>query len=210
MQHARPRHSKPRSAPRPTRARTTALNHFSYRRTAAPANQDRHDRQDHKKIKGYSVVTPEDKAEGSRSRAAVRRARRRRAEAELPMADVIQMHESVERPEVLIGSTYKIKSPLVEHAHVRDHQRHRPEPGHRARAAPPVRGLHQLQEHGPLPVDRGADPHHERRVPQGRRRHLPGRRDEGRVRPAAAATSRPAACTCRRSSPRSAPWSKST
>jgi hypothetical protein len=32
------------------------------------------------------------------------------------MADVIQMHERVERPEVLIGSTYKIKTPLVEHA----------------------------------------------------------------------------------------------
>jgi hypothetical protein len=29
---------------------------------------------------------------------------------------VIQMHERIERPEVLIGSTYKIKSPLVEHA----------------------------------------------------------------------------------------------
>src|SRR3546814_19667265 len=26
------------------------------------------------------------------------------------------MHERVERPEVLIGSTYKIKTPLVEHA----------------------------------------------------------------------------------------------
>ena len=26
------------------------------------------------------------------------------------------MHERIERPEVLIGSTYKIKSPLVEHA----------------------------------------------------------------------------------------------
>ena len=30
--------------------------------------------------------------------------------------NVIQMHERIERPEVLIGSTYKIKSPLVEHA----------------------------------------------------------------------------------------------
>ena len=29
---------------------------------------------------------------------------------------VVQMHEKLERPEVLIGSTYKIKSPLVEHA----------------------------------------------------------------------------------------------
>ena len=30
--------------------------------------------------------------------------------------DVVQMHEKLERPDVLIGSTYKIKSPLVEHA----------------------------------------------------------------------------------------------
>lgn len=30
--------------------------------------------------------------------------------------NVIQMHESVERPERLIGSTYKIKTPLSEHA----------------------------------------------------------------------------------------------
>jgi hypothetical protein len=29
---------------------------------------------------------------------------------------VIQMHEKLERPEILIGATYKIKSPLIEHA----------------------------------------------------------------------------------------------
>ena len=33
-----------------------------------------------------------------------------------PTADVIQMHEKLERPEVLIGSTYKIKTPLSAHA----------------------------------------------------------------------------------------------
>jgi hypothetical protein len=33
-----------------------------------------------------------------------------------PAADVVHMHEKLERPEVLVGSTYKIKSPLVEHA----------------------------------------------------------------------------------------------
>src|SRR5690606_1344922 len=38
------------------------------------------------------------------------------AEKELPADNVIQMHERIERPEVLVGSTYKIKSPLVEHA----------------------------------------------------------------------------------------------
>jgi hypothetical protein len=64
-----------------------------------------------KKIKGYAVVKPEDIA-------AVQGASvpRETVEAELPTADVIQMHERIERPDVLIGSTYKIKSPLVEHA----------------------------------------------------------------------------------------------
>ncbi|TWI01829.1 hypothetical protein IP90_02389 [Luteimonas cucumeris] len=66
-----------------------------------------------KKIKGYAVVTPEDKARENAPVAAVARST---VESELPSADVIQMHERIERPEVLIGSTYKIKSPLVEHA----------------------------------------------------------------------------------------------
>ncbi|GAA4854740.1 NrdJb [Luteimonas vadosa] len=65
-----------------------------------------------KKIKGYAVVTAEerDKAAAGASVA------REQAEAELASTNVIQMHERIERPEVLIGSTYKIKSPLVEHA----------------------------------------------------------------------------------------------
>ena len=33
-----------------------------------------------------------------------------------PKAEVIQMHERLERPEVLLGSTYKVKTPLSEHA----------------------------------------------------------------------------------------------
>ena len=33
-----------------------------------------------------------------------------------PMAEVIQMHEKLERPEMLLGSTYKIKTPLSDHA----------------------------------------------------------------------------------------------
>ena len=65
-----------------------------------------------KKIKGYAVVTPEDKAKAVQAESVARAT----VEAELPTADVIQMHERIERPEVLIGSTYKIKSPLVEHA----------------------------------------------------------------------------------------------
>lgn len=35
--------------------------------------------------------------------------------AELP-ANVVQMHEKVERPEMLLGSTYKVKTPLSDHA----------------------------------------------------------------------------------------------
>ena len=60
-----------------------------------------------KKIKGYQVVKPEDKVAAPAPVS---------AKVEPPMAEVIQMHESVERPETLIGNTYKIKSPLVEHA----------------------------------------------------------------------------------------------
>ncbi len=38
------------------------------------------------------------------------------AKAEREAAQVIQMHEKVERPEMLRGSTYKVKTPLSEHA----------------------------------------------------------------------------------------------
>ncbi|MEM7255117.1 MAG: NrdJb [Pseudomonadota bacterium] len=38
------------------------------------------------------------------------------ATEEPPKADVIQMHEKVERPEMLLGSTYKLKTPLSDHA----------------------------------------------------------------------------------------------
>ena len=63
-----------------------------------------------KKIKGYSVEKPNDKA------AQVSTVLAPVAAAEPPMAEVIQMHEKVERPDTLIGATYKIKSPLFEHA----------------------------------------------------------------------------------------------
>ncbi|TKS54876.1 NrdJb [Luteimonas yindakuii] len=66
-----------------------------------------------KKIKGYAVVLPEDKAKEA---AAAAQASATADSSERPSADVIQMHERIERPDVLIGSTYKIKSPLVEHA----------------------------------------------------------------------------------------------
>jgi len=66
-----------------------------------------------KKIKGYSVITPDDKA---RDAAAVAKAAVSVAPVESVTDNIVHMHERIERPEVLIGSTYKIKSPLVEHA----------------------------------------------------------------------------------------------
>jgi len=61
-----------------------------------------------KKIKGYSVAKPDD---------AVALIPAVALEAiEAPRAEVIQMHEKVERPDALVGATYKIKSPLFEHA----------------------------------------------------------------------------------------------
>ena len=65
-----------------------------------------------KKIKGYSVITPDDKAR----EAAAAKAPVAVALDESPADNIVHMHERIERPEVLIGSTYKIKSPLVEHA----------------------------------------------------------------------------------------------
>jgi hypothetical protein len=65
-----------------------------------------------KKIKGYSVQTPEDKAK----EAAARPASPAVVEEAEPVSNIIQMHERLERPDHLVGSTYKIKSPLVEHA----------------------------------------------------------------------------------------------
>ncbi len=61
------------------------------------------------KIKGYNVVKPEDKAAPAPAAPVA-------APKEPATAEVIQMHESVERPETLVGSTFKIKSPLFEHA----------------------------------------------------------------------------------------------
>lgn len=64
-----------------------------------------------KKIKGYRVLGPEAKAapgaqpEDTQAGAPA-----------TPEVKVIQMHEKLERPEILIGATYKIKSPLFEHA----------------------------------------------------------------------------------------------
>lgn len=58
-----------------------------------------------KKIVGYSVKKPDDEASPAPEKAEVQ-----------TEGNVIHMHEKVERPDMLLGSTYKIKTPLSEHA----------------------------------------------------------------------------------------------
>ena len=60
-----------------------------------------------KKIKGYNVVLPDAPAPVPAAAPVI---------DEPACAEVIHMHEKVERPDELIGATYKIKSPLFEHA----------------------------------------------------------------------------------------------
>ncbi len=62
-----------------------------------------------KKIKGYAVSKPEDKAQSTPATVA-------ESHPQTPAAEVIQMHEKLERPDTLVGATYKIKSALFEHA----------------------------------------------------------------------------------------------
>ncbi len=62
-----------------------------------------------RKIKGYSVQKPGDtgaSAAGQPTPLPVANA----------LAEVIQMSEALERPDTLVGATYKVKSPLFEHA----------------------------------------------------------------------------------------------
>ena len=62
-----------------------------------------------KKIVGYAVTRPNGKADVP-------------ARSDYPReqtaggAEVIRMHEKLERPEVLVGSTYKVKTPVSDHA----------------------------------------------------------------------------------------------
>jgi hypothetical protein len=131
-----------------------------------------------KKIVKYRVQKPEDKAlRSAASLHAVDLPRRKDG------GKVIRMTEEIQRPEVLIGSTYKIKTPVSDHAMYVTINDIVLNEGTGVRAAPPVRGVHQLEEPRSLPVDRGAHARHLRCVPEGRRRHLPGGRAEGGVRP---------------------------
>jgi hypothetical protein len=79
-----------------------------------------------KKITGYSVVTHHNQ-EGEPAATAATEAAPAITQAPAPATvhveplapnaqEIVQMHENIERPDVLIGATYKIKSPLFEHA----------------------------------------------------------------------------------------------
>jgi hypothetical protein len=66
-----------------------------------------------KKIVKYRVQKPEaEKPEAEKPAAAAAREAKRRKDG----SNVVWMHEKVERPEMLVGSTYKIKTPVSEHA----------------------------------------------------------------------------------------------
>ena len=62
-----------------------------------------------KKIVGYGVSTEEEQVQEEQEPSAIE------AEA-LQESNVVQMTEKLERPEMLLGSTYKIKTPLSEHS----------------------------------------------------------------------------------------------
>ncbi len=61
-----------------------------------------------KKIVDYKVTSEEERVKAEEAA--------RIAAEEESKSNIIQMHESVERPEMLVGSTYKIKTPDSEHA----------------------------------------------------------------------------------------------
>src|SRR5210317_651809 len=60
-----------------------------------------------KKIVGYAVNQPTEQKEAKREF---------KREGGGDRAEVIRMHEKLERPEMLIGSTYKVKTPVSDHA----------------------------------------------------------------------------------------------
>ncbi len=60
------------------------------------------------KIAGYKVVDPAVEEARIATEAEVAEQQRK--------AEVVHMHESVQRPDMLVGSTYKVKTPVTEHA----------------------------------------------------------------------------------------------
>ncbi len=99
---------------------------------------------------------------------------------------VVYMAPPLEREGVLAGYTYKLKWPGSDHAiyvTINDIEQN-VHAGGVTRQTAAVRDLHQHAQPRALRLDGGADAHDQRRVPPRRRRHLRGRRAEGRVRSA--------------------------
>jgi hypothetical protein len=67
-----------------------------------------------KKIVGYAVKQPQ--ATQPEAAAGAQKTDFPREGGEGGRAEVIRMHEKLERPEVLVGSTYKVKTPISDHA----------------------------------------------------------------------------------------------
>jgi hypothetical protein len=70
------------------------------------------------KIVGYSVVKEDDKSSEPQAKG---ESTPKNADATIGVSEetgsnVVHMHEKVKRPEMLLGSTYKVKTPLSEHA----------------------------------------------------------------------------------------------
>jgi hypothetical protein len=63
------------------------------------------------RVTTFRVEKPPTPEEAARQKAAEAEARRREQEAR-----VVSMHEKLERPDMLIGSTYKVKTPVSDHA----------------------------------------------------------------------------------------------
>ena len=62
-----------------------------------------------KKITGYAVAKPDAEEKAAKPEY-------KREDGGTKCAEVIRMHEKLERPEMLIGSTYKVKTPISDHA----------------------------------------------------------------------------------------------
>jgi len=67
------------------------------------------------KIVGYKVINAEDE-KLKQEQEERQKAAEIKAKAELEASKIVKMHESVDRPEMLLGSTYKVKTPHSEHA----------------------------------------------------------------------------------------------
>ncbi len=102
----------------------------------------------------------------------------------MPKAEVIQMHEKVERPDALVGATYKIKSPLFEHALYVTINDIVLNEGTEYELRRPFEIFINSKNMDHFQWIVALTPHHVGRVPQGRRRHLPRRGTQSRVRSA--------------------------